>query len=101
MVILAKIPFGNSCQDSSQETHSSSYQYFCQGTFSKSYQGSCQDFRSISYQYSYICTKIPVEILTIFLFKILVVIVSKVLTKISLVFLLCNFGGLSMAVLKL
>ena len=41
------------------------------------------------------------EILTIFLFKILVVIVSKVLTKISLVFLLCNFGGLSMAVLKL
>ena len=39
---------------------------------------------------------LPVEILTIFLFNILVVIVCKVLTKIPFVFLLCNFGGLSM-----
>ena len=66
-IILTKIPLLN--------THSNSY----------------QDSRRESYQYSYVCHKAPVEIRTIFLFNIIVVIVSKVLTKIPFV-----FGGLSM-----
>ena len=66
-IILTKIPVLN--------THSNSY----------------QDSHRESYQYSYVCHKAPVEIRTIFLFNIVVVIVSKVLTKIPFV-----FGGLSM-----